>query len=130
LRSRLNEGSSLPSGKPEEGWVWPAPTKAGHINHSTVKKQHRAALKLSNVRPFVLYSLRHTFLTRLEERHVVILGRLARIAGHSSIAISSRYVHPSENSVLDAMERMGGHKTGHGDEDAILEVQPPQRIIW
>jgi integrase len=28
-------------GRPEEGWVWPAPTKAGHINHSTVKKQHR-----------------------------------------------------------------------------------------
>jgi hypothetical protein len=47
----------------------------------------------------------------------------ARIAGHSSIAISSRYVHPSENSVLDAMEHMGGHKTGHSDEDAILSSQ-------
>jgi integrase len=109
-------------GKPEEGWVWPAPTKAGHINHSTVKKQHRNALKLSKVRPFVLYSLRHTFLTRLG----VSCGdpwTLARIAGHSSIAISSRYVHPSENSVLDAMERMGGHKTGHSAEINILDGQ-------
>jgi integrase len=107
-------------GTPEEGWVWPAPTKAGHINHSTVRKQHRNALKLSKVRPFVLYSLRHTFLTRLGAS----CGdpwTLARIAGHSSIAISSRYVHPSENSVLDAMERMSGHKTGHIAESHILD---------
>ena len=46
------------------------------------------------MRPFVLYSLRHTFLTRLGES-----GRdvwtLARIAGHSNVSMSSRYVHPS-----------------------------------
>jgi integrase len=109
-------------GKPEEGWVWPSDTKTGHITHSTVRKQHLAALKLSKVRPFVLYSLRHTFLTRLGAS----CGdpwTLARIAGHSSIAISSRYVHPSENSVLDAMESMGGHKTGHSEERGGLKNQ-------
>jgi integrase len=52
-------------GRPEEGWVWPAPTKTGHIDHSSTKKQHRATLKLSGVRPFPLYVARHTFLTRL-----------------------------------------------------------------
>jgi integrase len=107
-------------GTPEEGWVWPSGTKTGHINHSTVRKQHRAALKLSKVRPFVLYSLRHTFLTRLGAS----CGdpwTLARIAGHSSIAISSRYVHPSEKSLLDAMERIGGHKNGHSEESAGLK---------
>ena len=31
---------------------------------------------------------------------------LARIAGHSSIAMSMRYVHPSENAVLNAMSRL------------------------
>jgi hypothetical protein len=38
---------------------------------------------------------------------------LARIAGHSSIVISSRYVHPSEDAILDAMARLGGHNSGH-----------------
>ena len=40
---------------------------------------------------------------------------LARIAGHSSIAMSARYVHPSEDVVLTAMSRLGGHKSGHSE---------------
>jgi integrase len=64
------------------------------------------------VRPFVLYSLRHTFLTRLGESGCDA-WTLARIAGHSSITISARYVHPSEDAVLVAMSRLGGHKIGH-----------------
>jgi integrase len=46
---------------PSEGWVWAAATASGHIEPSTVKKQHQRALRLSTVRPFVLYALRHTF---------------------------------------------------------------------
>jgi integrase len=60
----------------------------------------------SKVRPFVLYSLRHTFLTRLGASGCNV-WTLARIAGHSSIAISARYVHPSEDSVLTAMSSLG-----------------------
>jgi len=107
LESRWEDAS-----KPGEGWIWPAPTKSGHVEPSSLKKQHRKALSLGKVRPFVLYSLRHTFLTRLGESGCDA-WTLARIAGHSSIAISSRYVHPSENAVLDAVERMGGHKIWH-----------------
>jgi hypothetical protein len=100
------------AGRPPVGWIWPAPTKAGHVNHSSVKKQHAKALKLSGVRPFVLYSLRHTFLTRLGESGCDA-WTLARVAGHSSVAISSRYVHPSEDAVLAAISRLSGHNSGH-----------------
>jgi integrase len=109
------------AGKPQEGWVWAAPTQSGHIEPSSLKKQHRKALRLSGVRPFVLYSLRHTFLTRLGESGCDA-WTLARIAGHSSISISARYVHPSEDAVLSAVERLTRHKIGHsensGDEEA------------
>jgi hypothetical protein len=44
---------------------WATATASGHMEPSTVKKQHQRALRLSGVRPFVLYALRHTFLTRL-----------------------------------------------------------------
>jgi integrase len=108
-------------GRPSEGWVWPAPTKTGHIDHSSLKKQHLKALKLSGVRPFVLYSLRHTFLTRLGESGCDA-WTLARVAGHSSVAISSRYVHPSEDAVLAALSRLGGHNSGHSVENAISEA--------
>jgi len=88
-----------------EGWVWSAATQSGHIEPSTIKKQHKRALRLSGVRPFVLYSLRHTFLTRLGEAGCDA-WTLARIAGHSSIAISARYVHPSEDAVMNVFSRM------------------------
>jgi integrase len=103
------------SGSPLEGWVWPAPTKSGHLEPSSLKKQHRKTLRLSDVRPFVLYSLRHTFLTRLGESGCDA-WTLARIAGHSSIAISARYVHPSEDAVLTAMSRLGGHNSRHNEK--------------
>jgi hypothetical protein len=38
---------------------------------------------------------------------------LARIAGHASVTVSSRYVHPFEDAVMEAMSGLGGHKTGH-----------------
>ena len=100
--------------KPLEGWVWPASTRSGHIEPSSLKKQHCKVLKLSKVRPFVLYSLRHTFLTRLGESGCDT-WTLARIAGHSSIAISARYVHPSHDAVLAAIDKLGGHKIGHNE---------------
>lgn len=102
-------------GRPTEGYVWPAPTKSGHVEPSSLKKQHIKALRLSGVRPFVLYSLRHTFLTRLGQSGCDV-WTLARIAGHSSIAISARYVHPSEDAVLTAMARLGGHNSGHSEK--------------
>ena len=105
-------------GNPLDGWAWSAPTRSGHVESSSFKKQHRKALTLSKVRPFVLYSLRHTFLTRLGESGCDA-WTLARIAGHSSIGISTRYVHPSEDAVLAAVERLGGHKIGHNDKHAL-----------
>src|SRR5450432_4627274 len=108
------------AGKPEEGWTWPAPTRSCHLEGSSIKKQHAKALETSKVRPFVLYSLRHTFLTRLGESGCDA-WTLAKVAGHSSVAISSRYVHPSEDAVLAAMSRLGGHNSGH---TANLNFQP------
>jgi integrase len=102
-------------GKPAEGYVWPAPSKSGHMEPSSLKKQHAKAVRLSKVRPFVLYSLRHTFLTRLGASGCNV-WTLARIAGHSSIAISARYVHPSEDAVLTALSKLGGHNFGHSEE--------------
>jgi len=100
--------------KPDEGWVWPAPTASGHAEPSTLKKQHAKAFETiaentkndqKPVRPFVFYSLRHTFLARLGESGCNV-WTLARIAGHSSITMSARYVHPSEDAVINALAQI------------------------
>lgn len=110
LRSRWEA-----AGKPEEGWVWVAPTQSGHVEPSSVRKQHANTFKTlakqarkddeKSIRPFVFYDLRHTFLTRLGESGCNV-WTLARIAGHSSIAMSARYVHPSEDAVMIAMSEL------------------------
>ena len=104
---------------------------------SSLRKQHARAFELvaeeaaennlKPVRPFVVYSLRHTFQTRLGESGCDV-RTLARIAGHSQIQISSRYVHPSEHAMFAAMSRLGGHKIGHNQQEAISENQNPRRL--
>lgn len=101
------------AGRPMEGWVWPSATKSGHLDRGTLKRPHAEALAKSKVRPFVLYSARHTFLTRLGASGVSV-WTLAQIAGHSSIQISKRYVHTESDTVIDAMDRLlSGHNSGH-----------------
>jgi integrase len=118
------------AGKPLEGWLWPAPTVRGHMDHSSLKKQHAKTFRTVNaeakkrkvtpVTPFVLYAFRHSFLTRLGQSGCDA-WTLARIAGHSSIAISSRYVHPSEDTVLAPFSRLSGHNSGHSELQAMAE---------
>jgi integrase len=99
------------AGGPAEGWVWPARTPSRHVEPKSIYGQHLKALEASKVRPFVLYSLGHTFLTRLGESGCDA-WTLARIAGHSSVSVPGRYVHPSEDAVLTAISRLGRHKLG------------------
>jgi integrase len=84
VRTTLEERWRV-GGRPSKGWVWPAPTGSGHAEGSSIKKQHSKAIRISGIRA-------HTFLTRLGASGCDA-WTLARIAGHSSIAISSRYVH-------------------------------------
>jgi integrase len=125
------------AGKPVEGWIWAAPTRSGHVESCSLKKQHARAFKSlaqeaqknheKTMRPFVLYSLRHTFLTRLGESGCDA-WTLARIAGHSNVSMSSRYVHPSEDSVLNAMANLSRHNIGHSADQADSSASAPRRL--
>ena len=95
----------LAAGKPESGFVWPGDTSSGYIHDEMVRRAHLKAVDAAKIRHFVLYSIRHTFLTRLGQSGCDA-WTLARIAGHNSIKVSSRYVHPSEDAVSAAMNRL------------------------
>ena len=102
------------AGGPETGFVFPAPTMSGHIEHWTLKKQHRKALAKSGVRNFLLYSLRHTFATKIAPR--VDAWTLCRIMGWASLSVAMTYVHAQDDRVLAAFsgqEAKGGHEFGH-----------------
>jgi integrase len=99
--------------QPLFGWVWPAKkAKAGHMVPNSIYEPHLEAVRTSGVRPFVLYSLRHTFLTRLGTGGIDP-WTLARVAGHSNVAVSMKYVHPSDEKVLGALATTGSYTVGY-----------------
>jgi integrase len=98
-------------------WVFPADTKSGHIETSTLVKQHGKALAAGKVAAFVPYDLRHTCLTRWAK--VMNPFTLKKLAGHTDLNTTMWYVHLNDEDVRAAMERAeGGHKSGHSAESA------------
>jgi len=96
------------AGRPDDGWIFPAPFNAEqHITDGLTKFQHRKALNDSKVTDFVPYVLRHTALTRLGQAAAGDVFVLARIAGHSSIAITQRYIHPQADAINRVFSQVG-----------------------
>jgi integrase len=108
-------------------WVFPAATKSGHIESSSLKKHHKAALEASGVSRFVIYDLRHTCLTRWAK--TMDTFTLMKLAGHADLSTTLRYIHLNDEDVLAAMGKAekakGGHKTGHTSEITVSEA--PQK---
>jgi integrase len=98
------------TGQPEEGWVFPAERTSGHVTSSTMSYWHKCAKEAIHAqgkpfKPFCPYTMRHTALTRLGEKGCDAFT-LARIAGHSSIVITQRYVHPQADAIEQAFAKL------------------------
>lgn len=100
LTSRINTALSK-LGK-DDDYVFPAPTKTGHINEDSLKKKHAKAIRLSALPKFVVYSLRHTCITRWAQAGIDVAA-LKYLAGHRSISTTMKYVHLA---ALDIQERL------------------------
>jgi integrase len=100
--------------RPEDDWVFPSRAKCGHFDGNAAKDQHTKALGDSGVQDFVPYVLRHTALTRLGEKAGGNVFALASIAGHSSITVTQRYIHPQADTInrIFALQLQVGTKLG------------------
>ncbi len=61
---------------------------------SSVRKQQTRVFSVTGIKPFELYCLRHTCLTRWAPKMDPFT--LAYLAGHSDISITKCYVHPED----------------------------------
>lgn len=89
----------------ESEWVFEAPSGQPYVGTSLNHQHQRVRKALKLPEDFVIHSLRHTMLTRLGEAGVDAFT-IMRIAGHSSITVSQRYVHPSSEAVERAFEKL------------------------
>ena len=124
----LHEANGLRS----EGWIFPSTSECGHFTGDAAKDQHKKALTDSGVKAFVPYTLRHTALTNLGEKAGGDVFVLARIAGHSSITVTQRYIHPQAdaiNRVFAASQLRVGTKLGTPRETPKLERSKDFSVI-
>jgi len=110
ITERMNEIFNRRLGEGE--WIFPAENRDGHVNRDTVKKSHAAAITKSQVLPFPPYALRHTALSELGEAGTDPFT-IAKIAGHTSILTTQRYIHPSKESVERAFRKRGVTEGSH-----------------
>jgi integrase len=104
-------------------WLFPAPTASGHIEPSTLKKQHPKAIEAATMilqqetgskdvlKPFELYTLRHTCLTRWAPHMDPFT--LAYLAGHGDMNVTRQYVHPEQHTITSAMQKAREATTRH-----------------
>jgi integrase len=90
---------------------WMAAVAAGTKLEPSYLEAHGEVIRAGWKR-FPPYSLRHSALTMLAESGCDAFT-LARIAGHSSISITERYIHPQADAIERAFGRLaGGHNSG------------------
>jgi integrase len=112
------------AGRPNQGYVFPNTNGEGHLNYDTINSQHdRTLARLGSLHHFRLYDLRHTFLTRLGEAGADAFT-IQKMAGHSSILTSQRYVHPTPERVEQAISRLEDYNRKKTEElTAGMRVQ-------
>jgi len=86
-------------------WLFPSRRRAEQPV-GWLRKAHVAAVARAGVEPpFRLYDLRHTALTRMAMAGVD-LPTLRELAGHASIQMTMRYVHPMPEHKMAAMRKL------------------------
>jgi integrase len=115
---------------PFEVWVFPTQSKHGHLEVQKAKRQHA-----TRVGRFGRCSVRAL---RSEAHGAYPAGQggagdvfaLAKIAGHSSITITQKYVHPEEETIDDVFSRLdcgeceetSHHKSLHSQKKAAKRL--------
>ena len=92
-------------------WVFYSPAGPGRAEHldqpiKSVRKAHDAALNRAGIQQhFRLYDLRHTYATRAAQAGIDVLT-LAALLGHTTVQMTSRYVHPTDQHKREAAQKL------------------------
>jgi integrase len=115
-------------------WVFPNESGDGPFLVTLLgHQQEKVRASLHMPADFVVHSFRHTVLTRLGLAGAYVFTT-KKLAGHSSVQVSEKYVHPCSESNERAIERMmseyahiGGHDTVDGDAMRASSAEHPHK---
>jgi integrase len=106
-------------------------TSLDHL-HKKLKEDEKVREHLQLPKDCVIHSLRHTFLTRFGEAGADAFT-IKKVAGHSSVTISERYIHPTPEGQERAFERFANMNQTAGEKaenDAESLQYPLQSERW
>jgi integrase len=92
-------------------WIFSSPAGPGRSAQPNqpikgVRKAHDAAIRRAAIQEhFRLYDLRHTYATRAAQAGVDVLT-LAALLGHTTVQMTSRYVHPTDQHKQEAVQKL------------------------
>jgi len=92
-------------------WVFSSPAGPGRARQldrpiKSVRKAHDAAIRRAGIQEhFRLYDLRHTYATRAAQAGIDVLT-LAALLGHTTVQMTSRYVHPTDQHKHEAVQKL------------------------
>jgi integrase len=119
------------AGSPRWGYVFGGPTPIEHLSYSAIKGQHERTMKRLKDSPETknfpktrIYDWRHTALTRLGESGADSFV-IQKVAGHSSIITSSKYVHPTSERLEDAFDRLQAYNDRKHER-----IEAAQNAVW
>lgn len=94
--------------RPGKEWLFPAPTKTGHLNTYTPQAGFRQAAERAGIlRRLNFHSLRHSFATHMLERGVGLCVIQAML-GHTRIGTTTRYAHVRTDLVTKTPDLLAG----------------------
>jgi integrase len=102
-------------------WVFSSPAGPGRSAQPDrpirgVRKAHDAAIRRAGIQEhFRLYDLRHTYATRAAQAGIDVLT-LAALLGHTTVQMTSRYVHPTDQHKREAVQKLEAYNA-----DAIFK---------
>jgi len=91
-------------------YVFPSETGKPYLVTSIDHMHEKVRATLQMPAEFVIYSLRHTYGTRLGEAGADAFA-IMRLMGHSSVTVSQRYVHPTSEALERAVEKLQAMNT-------------------
>ncbi len=113
LAARVNRLLIAKQERVKSVWVFPGDSPDRPVLGTSLAHMHTKVCRPGNAgkrrflfpKDFVLHSLRHTCLTRLGEAGADAFT-IMKLAGHSSVTVSQRYVHPTGETVQLAFDRL------------------------
>jgi integrase len=91
-------------------YAFPSDTGRPYCVQSLDHSHKKVRTTLQVPAEFVIYSLRHTYGTRLGEAGADAFT-IMRLMGHSSVTVSQRYVHPTPEALERAVEKLQAMNT-------------------